>query len=288
MKIRNKQHRALIIEDSEILINFYKSSLSKYNCVVDLAFTVQMAKEKIAEHKYDLYVVDKKLPDGDALELIGHSIDPKKALIISAYLQRETDVETLAGEFNIPTNHIRHKPIIEEDFDLLVDEILGKVSLFQLDIIDLFSSTGKFIFVKIKKMTMKQAIFMVAFCVFLALFFPTLEIWKIHQFHDKFCITVSLFAEKKFKNFTPDQTVSNSTFVERNFEIEKYKIRVRVFPDSFVNILISSKEEGAHEYWLSEEAFLKVYGIKHDDTFIDIFLSTWKKTFNSITSAMKE
>ena len=285
MRTRNTQKRALIIEDNEILINFYKSSLSKYNCIVDLAFTLEMAREKVAERKYDLYIIDKTLPDGDATELIGEGLCPKKALIISAYLQRDCDIEQMAGEFNIPTSHIRHKPIVEEDFDCLVEDIFGKPNFFHLDIEKTVNNFAKYMSNKLKKMTLKHFVFTIAFVMFLVLFFPTLEIWKLHQFHDKFNVKMAQYSEQEFKNFHENGKVSHNTYIKHREKIGDYTIEIRIYPNDFVHILVSSPLYGAADYWLSDKAFLKIHGIGHEDDFIDIFLITWKKTFKTLMGA---
>jgi DNA-binding response OmpR family regulator len=62
--------RSLIIEDEHEVATFVARLLSEWNGLVDIVRTVEDASEACRNFKYDLAIVDRGLPDGDALHLL--------------------------------------------------------------------------------------------------------------------------------------------------------------------------------------------------------------------------
>ena len=62
--------RILYVDDHEDSAEMLKLVLADVDYEVESARTVQQALEMVATIEFDLYVVDKRLPDGSGLELI--------------------------------------------------------------------------------------------------------------------------------------------------------------------------------------------------------------------------
>lgn len=61
--------RILCIDDNEDTSEMLKLILSHENYEVDIAFTLKEALQRASTKEYDLYVLDRHLPDGSGLEL---------------------------------------------------------------------------------------------------------------------------------------------------------------------------------------------------------------------------
>lgn len=91
--------RALILEDDERLRSLVVRTLSRAGLACDEARSIDQAEELLAVHAYDLLVLDRRLPDGDGLDVcrrarargFRHSI-----LMLTAMDDAEAEVEGLA------------------------------------------------------------------------------------------------------------------------------------------------------------------------------------------------
>lgn len=281
------QKRVLIIEDNEILINFYKDQLSKYNAVIDVAPTRKKALTYIKNTSYDLYIVDKMLPDGDGVKLIGQGVDPVKTLVISGYIGDTISRARIAADFNIPKVRIRQKPITEKDFEILIDDVFGRKSWIETDILYLSSHFVEWGRNKIKKMNTKQVLVTVFLIFFASIFLPTYQTWKSHRIHDKFEAEFFAYAEKEFKHFKKGDKITLNTYLEGNAVLGCDEVTVRAYPKGIMWFHSSCEVHGTKEYWLNEESFLQSLGISSpDDTFLDILFSSWKTTKKSTPKVM--
>lgn len=61
--------KILLIEDNETIIMGLKYTLEQENFEVEIAINVVSAKSKIRKEKYDLYLLDISLPDGNGFEI---------------------------------------------------------------------------------------------------------------------------------------------------------------------------------------------------------------------------
>ena len=61
--------RALIVEDDERLRRIVRRTLSRLNLACDEAGSIEEADELLALHPYDVLVLDRRLPDGDGVQL---------------------------------------------------------------------------------------------------------------------------------------------------------------------------------------------------------------------------
>src|SRR5438128_85915 len=62
--------RSLIIEDERDLALYLGNLLNEWNGIVDITSTVGDAREACHNFTYDLAIVDRRLPDGDALQVV--------------------------------------------------------------------------------------------------------------------------------------------------------------------------------------------------------------------------
>lgn len=64
--------KILLVEDNEIITKGLKYSLEQENFKVETAENIVMAKAKINKQRYDLYLLDIALPDGDGYEICSY------------------------------------------------------------------------------------------------------------------------------------------------------------------------------------------------------------------------
>jgi len=61
--------RALIVEDDERLRQIVRRTLTRLNLACDEADSIEAADELLSLHPYDVLVLDRRLPDGDGVQL---------------------------------------------------------------------------------------------------------------------------------------------------------------------------------------------------------------------------
>ncbi|MFQ6004558.1 MAG: response regulator, partial [Woeseia sp.] len=61
---------ALVIDDEPDICELLNLTLGRMDINTETATDVKTAKEKFAEHEFDLCLTDMRLPDGDGLELV--------------------------------------------------------------------------------------------------------------------------------------------------------------------------------------------------------------------------
>lgn len=64
--------KILLVEDNEVITKGLKYSLEQENFQVETAENIVMAKTKINKQRYDLYLLDIALPDGDGYEICNY------------------------------------------------------------------------------------------------------------------------------------------------------------------------------------------------------------------------
>jgi two-component system OmpR family response regulator len=75
--------RSLVIEDEPQIGAYLERLLGALNGVVDVVGSVMDARHALANFKYDLAIVDRMLPDGDALGIVAAlSILPERPAIM--------------------------------------------------------------------------------------------------------------------------------------------------------------------------------------------------------------
>src|SRR5258708_19517205 len=62
--------RSLVIEDEPQIGAYLGRLLGQLNGIVDIVASVSDAQQALSNFKYDLAIVDRMLPDGDALDIV--------------------------------------------------------------------------------------------------------------------------------------------------------------------------------------------------------------------------
>jgi DNA-binding NtrC family response regulator len=80
----DEQKNILIIDDDKYILNVFLRILQRQGYTVDTTETGQEALEKLADKKYDLAIIDVKLPDTNGTDLISkiNSIQPEMIKIV--------------------------------------------------------------------------------------------------------------------------------------------------------------------------------------------------------------
>ena len=79
--------RILVVEDERELAEVTRSLLEKHNYVVDIADSLAISRVMLLDNKYEVVLLDRRLPDGDGLELIRYATQKKietRFLVLSA------------------------------------------------------------------------------------------------------------------------------------------------------------------------------------------------------------
>jgi len=115
----------LVVDDEEDVCERLRSILSrKFNCTVEMACNGQGALEKIKHRKFDLVILDIKMPGLSGIDVLkeGVKVSPEtKFLAMSGYDSHEVANEALrAGAVDFIS-----KPQTPESIELKVRQILG-------------------------------------------------------------------------------------------------------------------------------------------------------------------
>jgi two-component system response regulator PilR (NtrC family) len=102
--------RLLVVDDEPDLRTLYELSLLKIGYAVDAVADLASARQCLAQERYDLLIIDMRLPDGMGLELVRElrqAHRPEKSMVITAYGSAENAVEALkAGAFDYLTKPV--------------------------------------------------------------------------------------------------------------------------------------------------------------------------------------
>ncbi|NPB06510.1 MAG: response regulator transcription factor [Aquificae bacterium] len=107
-------HRVLIVEDDRVLADSLAEFFTEKGLSVDVAYGYDEALEKLEQNRYDAYLIDVNLGDGDGVELLKtlRSLkDDTPTLIISAL----TDVQSVARGFAAGAEDYLKKPFDPEE-----------------------------------------------------------------------------------------------------------------------------------------------------------------------------
>jgi len=139
------EYKVLVLEDNELLLETYEDFLSLHNCKVSLADSVELAYELCFKDRYDIYLLDVKLPTSSGFEFLKSlrdSGDSTPAIFITSFSNKESikegflsgaddyikkpfDLEELwfRIEANVSRNRVNDDKIIyiNDDFTLNID-----------------------------------------------------------------------------------------------------------------------------------------------------------------------
>jgi DNA-binding NtrC family response regulator len=117
------KHSVLVVDDEPIVCHSVRRILSKQSCAVEEAFDVDAALQKMKLHKYDLVILDLKMPKQTGMEVL-QSLQKNypdiPVVMVTGFASIETAIEaTKAGAFNfIP------KPFTPEELTKVAQEAL--------------------------------------------------------------------------------------------------------------------------------------------------------------------
>jgi DNA-binding NtrC family response regulator len=118
------KHSVLVIDDEPIVCQSVRRILSKQSCAVEEAFDVDAALQKMKLHKYDLVILDLKMPKQtgmEVLESLQKNYPDVPVVMVTGFASIETAIEaTKAGAYNfIP------KPFTPEELTKVAQEALA-------------------------------------------------------------------------------------------------------------------------------------------------------------------
>jgi two-component system copper resistance phosphate regulon response regulator CusR len=126
--------RALVLEDDDRLRGVVARTAGRAGLAVDEATTIEEADELLDLHQYDLLVLDRRLPDGDGLEvcraarakgfgkaiLMLTALDDSSAVIdglsvgADDYIGKPFDLDVLEARMKVLLRRNPHPPTLEE------------------------------------------------------------------------------------------------------------------------------------------------------------------------------
>ena len=89
---------ALIVDDEPDILELLSITLGRMRVETHEASTLQEARKRLEENKYDMCLTDLRLPDGDGIELVRHIQATNPALpvaVITAHGNMQTAIEAM-------------------------------------------------------------------------------------------------------------------------------------------------------------------------------------------------
>lgn len=118
------RHSVLVVDDEPIVCHSVRRILSKQSCTVEEAFDVDYALQKMKLNKYDLVILDLKMPKRSGLEIldsIKKNYPEVPVVMITGFASIETAIEaTKAGAFNFVP-----KPFTPAELSKVAEEALA-------------------------------------------------------------------------------------------------------------------------------------------------------------------
>ncbi len=117
--------RVLLVEDDRVLAQSLKKYLEMNDFEVTVAYSFSEAVDHLERKKYDVYVFDVNLGDGDGIDLLDdlrHFKDDTPTIFISAL----TDIETITRGFNTGADDYLKKPFDPEELVVRIKSRLKK------------------------------------------------------------------------------------------------------------------------------------------------------------------
>ncbi len=119
-------NKILLVEDSVQLLKTLHESLPLSQYKTRSARSVSNAYSQLADHKFDLLVVDRHLPDGDGLEIVEHLQKNRIETPILILTELNSLLERVRGLRGGADDYLG-KPFALEEFQLRVERLIQKV-----------------------------------------------------------------------------------------------------------------------------------------------------------------
>ncbi len=118
-----KKGRILVIDDDKAVLTSMVKILEKNGFYVDTAETGKEAIEKANQQRYDLALVDLKLPDMDGIEVLSKAnLSDSVKIMLTGYPSLVTGIQAM----DKGVDAYLHKPVRPEELILLVKAKLAK------------------------------------------------------------------------------------------------------------------------------------------------------------------
>jgi DNA-binding response OmpR family regulator len=118
-------HKILIVEDNISLTSTLHQVLTQPFRKTQSVRTISEAYQKITQHKYDLVMLDRNLPDGDGLEIVQHMSKTKLETPILMLTEKNATSERVMGLRQGADDYLG-KPFSVDELTLRVDNLLNK------------------------------------------------------------------------------------------------------------------------------------------------------------------
>ncbi|MEH2478058.1 two-component system OmpR family response regulator [Nitrobacteraceae bacterium AZCC 2146] len=125
---RGRPMRSLVIEDEPQIGAYLGRLLGQFNGIVDIVGSLSHAQQALGNFKYDLAIVDRMLPDGDALDVVAAlSQLPERPAIIM--LTAKDAKEDVIDGLNSGADDYLGKPFEPQEFIARVRAVLRRPRL---------------------------------------------------------------------------------------------------------------------------------------------------------------
>lgn len=282
---------ALIVEDSDTMVQIYVALLSEFDILFDIANNTKEALQYMRQKEYDIYIFDIILQNNEnGMDLIGKGgATPDKCIILSGNLP-ETTVWELIELYKITRENIMSKPPDNHHFKNIVSKLLeDKPEIHEHPVpvtikhephvspditIDNFHT--KVIWPHFKKVLENLSIKQWIIVVFTVLSIPSFigpYITSVgYNSHKEFIKTLENNCEERFKNFKKGDKITSKTYLEQTLNTESVSFEVRIYPENFVSILMTSNDDKfePRKYWVYGPEYVKHQGLDKEVSTLDI------------------
>jgi DNA-binding NtrC family response regulator len=123
--MKKNTERILIIDDDKAILRILTQILRKQGYDTDMAETGKETEEKIAQQRYDLALIDVKLPDADGIDLLS-KIREAQPEIINIVITGFSSMENGIKAINKGADAYLVKPVQTEELIKIIEEKLKK------------------------------------------------------------------------------------------------------------------------------------------------------------------
>lgn len=116
--------KILLVEDNETIIMGLKYTLKQENFEVETALNIVSAKSRIKKEKYDMYLLDISLPDGNGFEICRYIKDSTNAPVI--FLTAKDEEKDIVQGLDIGADDYIVKPFRNRELISRINSVLRR------------------------------------------------------------------------------------------------------------------------------------------------------------------
>ena len=124
----------LVVEDDDSLVKILRVSLKKEGLRVVVAQNIKAATRLINQHKFDLVILDRLLPDEDGLDLVEELLDINHHTRVLVLTTRSGTTQRIKG-FKLGVDEYLTKPFSHRELMLRVKSLLAKQKIYLPEVI---------------------------------------------------------------------------------------------------------------------------------------------------------